>query len=620
MIFKTQKNYRIGKCRTLARQYFSSFKKRKKKLAPDTIKEFETNFKSLDEALLRDDVEESNVLLRKIELLSDQHLQKNLFDYGFELLLALAFALIIATIVRQMWFELYEIPTGSMRPTFEEQDRLTVSKTSFGINVPFTTSHFYFDPDLVQRGGVIIFSGENIDLPDTDTKYFWLFPAKKRYIKRLIGKPGDSLYFYGGKIYGVDKAGNAIADFEHAPWSEKLEHIPFLTFDGKAEGVDRNQIIFKQMNLPLARIINDSYKGPVEQLKIDGKWKAADSEKMTYADFFGLRNFAMARLLTLKQAKELGYPEESLKDGVLYLELAHHPGLTQPPANLDPQSLRNGYIVGTEKSLIPLGKKEIDALMKNMYTARFVVRNNHATRYSADSAHFSSWSPDFKGVPDGTYEFYYGKGKKVGWGGILYDLPTDQPLYNDSPENIQRLYNYGIDFLTAKLPGVNNKNNFPHRYAYFREGDLYLMGVPVIRKGDPLLVNFEKEEEAKAGKDVSYKPFKDYGPPVDESGHLNRDFIRTYGVTIPDGKYLVLGDNHAMSADSRVFGFVPEGNLEGTPCFILWPPGERMGPPLQKAYPLLTIPRLLIWGIAGAVFLILYLLYRRRAKRSFYKD
>ena len=32
--------------------------------------------------------------------------------------------------------------------------------------------------------------------------YIFILSGKKQYIKRLMGKPGDILYFYGGEIYG----------------------------------------------------------------------------------------------------------------------------------------------------------------------------------------------------------------------------------------------------------------------------------------------------------------------------------------------------------------------------------------------------------------------------------
>ena len=145
--------------------------------------------------------------------------------------MALALALCVAIVVRQSWFELYEIPTGSMRPTFKEQDHLSVTKTAFGINIPLVTDHILFNPALVERTGVITFTGDKIPI-DQDTKFMWVFPYKKRFIKRLIGRPGDSLYFYGGKIYAIDSEGNPVKEFLDAPWLDGIEHIPFMQFTG----------------------------------------------------------------------------------------------------------------------------------------------------------------------------------------------------------------------------------------------------------------------------------------------------------------------------------------------------------------------------------------------------
>lgn len=48
-------------------------------------------------------------------------------------------------------------------------------------------------------------------------------------------------------------------------------------------------------------------------------------------------------------------------------------------------------------------------------------------------------------------------------------------------------------------------------------------------------------------------------------------------VEVPEGHYLMLGDNRNNSDDSRVWGFLPEDLIIGKAVVIYWPPG-RIGP------------------------------------------
>lgn len=628
---KTEKRpYSLHKSFTIQKCIYNWYKKKGHTLPAAQLSLIENDMAALDKALIQNDRVEASNIARRLETFANEFCKKSIFDYALELTFALIFALIIAVIVRAMWFEPYEIPTGSMRPTFKEQDHLTVTKTAFGINTPLMTSHLYFDPSLVQRTSILIFSGDGLPLRDTDTTYFGIFPYKKRYIKRLIGKPGDILYFYGGRLYGIDEKGNDIKEFRDSPWMHPLEYVPFLSFEGDISG-KQNAILFNQFHGPLGRV-NLSPLGQVNSDIFNGKEWIKDQAQAqlkphnsieTYSDFYGIRNYAEARLLTKEELDQLPDVKSygDLEEGILYLQLHHTPSLSYPKPLI--QRDGQGVAIGIPgfSTIIPLQKHHVDAIMDNIYTARFVVDNGRARKYSAGDEHFAAGSPKFPNVPNGTYEFYFGKLSHITWGGISLAEDKANPLYSHDPKNIQKLFNLGFEMNTVFNPSPNNQTYFPHRYAYFRDGDLYMMGVPILKKDDPALIKFNQREEKRQTQSTPKSPyiaFKDYGPPI-KDGNIDVDFIKTFGVKVPDKSYLVLGDNHAMSSDSRVFGFVPENNLQGAPYWIIWPPGDRLGPPSQKPYPFMNLPRFIIWTSFAVIAALVYAYNRWRRSHPVFK-
>jgi signal peptidase I len=70
-----------------------------------------------------------------------------------------------------------DVPTGSMKPTILEGDRVYVNKLAYDLKVPFTTRHIaeWSNP---QRGEIVVFYSPH---------------DEKRLVKRVIGLPGDSL-------------------------------------------------------------------------------------------------------------------------------------------------------------------------------------------------------------------------------------------------------------------------------------------------------------------------------------------------------------------------------------------------------------------------------------------
>lgn len=632
--------YSLSKSQGILRENYALYKRKAKKMNPGVKETLEKKLYELDQAVLQKDQERADRLAKELQESSKYLLPKTFGDYFIEILAAIIFALVVATLIRTMWFEPYKIPTGSMRPTFKEQDHLVVSKTNFGINVPLQPKHFYFDPNLIERTGIVIFSIDNMEVANPDTTYFYLFPGKKLLVKRLIGKPGDTLYFYGGKIYGIDKDGKDLKILREAPYLEKIDHVPYISFDGKVKSVppEKNkprsmgEYYFYQMNQPIAKLslrgagegkgyINNGESWIPDQPDIRGSHKSIT----TYSDLWGMGNYAMARLLSPKQLKE--YTDSSnqhIEDAILYLELFHSPNLVSPAPRLAKD--QNGQIVPIltpMRAVLPMQQQHLDALMNTLYTARFVVQKGYAVRYEDGGVPASHFQRGIKmeGVPDGTYEFYYGIGYSVNTFGMTTPLAPDHPLYQRTPERIQTLFNLGIEFNNYFSPNSALPFVYASRFSYFRHGDLYVMGGPIYKKEDPLLLSFlarEKKRQFSSTPLNTYIAFEDHGAPLKDDA-IDKDFIKTFGIKVPEKMYLVLGDNYAMSGDSREFGFVPEDNIRGGPWTILWPTGNRWLKPLQPEYPWFEPPQLIIWSCVIVIAGISYWYYRRRSQRPTFK-
>jgi len=53
-----------------------------------------------------------------------------------------------------------------------------------------------------------------------------------------------------------------------------------------------------------------------------------------------------------------------------------------------------------------------------------------------------------------------------------------------------------------------------------------------------------------------------------------RDAFTRQEITIPKGRYFMMGDNRSSSCDSREWGSVPKENLIGKVFAVYWPPGR----------------------------------------------
>jgi len=99
---------------------------------------------------------------------------------------AIVIAFVLAMIIRAFAIQAFKIPSGSMRPTLKEGDRLLVSKLSYGPRIPFTEKRIHGFSKL-KRGDVIVFDS-TVD-------------PKKDFIKRLIALGGETVEIENGDVY-----------------------------------------------------------------------------------------------------------------------------------------------------------------------------------------------------------------------------------------------------------------------------------------------------------------------------------------------------------------------------------------------------------------------------------
>lgn len=94
--------------------------------------------------------------------------------------------LVIITILRAFFLEMYMIPSGSMQPSLYPGDFVIVNKLAYGVKVPGTNTTL-FENKNPKVGDIVVF---------LDPKA----PTERKVIKRLVAAPGDKVVIDGNRI------------------------------------------------------------------------------------------------------------------------------------------------------------------------------------------------------------------------------------------------------------------------------------------------------------------------------------------------------------------------------------------------------------------------------------
>jgi signal peptidase I len=602
---------RVSRKKTLASLVKETLRYRKKKQGVVSLaqKEIEAGARDLYNNLKNKAPKEKLAeCLGRFEGAVERLLPRSFFEKCVDFFGAVIIALVLAVCIRQEWFELYHVPTGSMRDTVLEQDNFFVSKDAFGLNIPLAPGHIYFDSKLLKRMSVVLFSGEGLPISNNITRYFWIFPGVKQYVKRLVAKGGDRVYFYGGRLYSIDENGKDLKQLREGPWTDGKCYVPYYDAAGHMStfGYDSGAFIFSQMHMPLlkVRILGQS---TIDAEFFDGsKWRAPSLDSnpnfpTQYRQLWGLGNYAQLRMVK--------------EDGKYFLKLYTLPKLTQSAWKIERSGFRTYPVLKLNTSFIPLNQQHIERLFNSLYTARFVVKQGRAMLYDYRRLR-SSFSPKIPGVSDGTYEFYHGKLYEIGFLGQRKELKSPHPLLHKNPDLLMLLFNLGMHFNTEFMkPGGAE---IPQRFAFYRDGALLVMNQEIYSAKDPTLERFVAEQKERANREgcaSSFVPFIDPGAPVDREGNIDGHFISQFGLRVPSGHIMALGDNYAQSGDSRVFGFVPVENVRGKAIYTFWPRSSTKMLKQPNA-PFVTLSRVIVWILVLIILLCTKIYRSSRKKRA----
>lgn len=123
--------------------------------------------------------------------------------------------ILIVSSLRSALADWNDVPTGSMKPTIQEGDRVVVNKLAYDLKVPFTTIQItkWADP---QRGDIVVLFS-----PDDGI----------RLVKRVVAIPGDQVELRQNQLYinGVVAKQSPVATTELAQFGRAYVFAENLT-------------------------------------------------------------------------------------------------------------------------------------------------------------------------------------------------------------------------------------------------------------------------------------------------------------------------------------------------------------------------------------------------------
>ena len=143
------------------------------------------------------------------------------------------------------------VPTGSMKPTILEGDRIFVNKMAYDVRIPFTHISLITHADPA-RGDIIVFDSKR---------------SEKRLVKRVIGLPGD-----------VVEMNDNVVKINGQP-------LPYTDHDATSEGQDKIENLFGTKHFVRIADKHNSYLSTFRSVRVpDGHYLVLGDNRDNSAD------------------------------------------------------------------------------------------------------------------------------------------------------------------------------------------------------------------------------------------------------------------------------------------------------------------------------------------------
>jgi signal peptidase I len=460
---------------------------------------------------------------------------------------SIIFALVAASIIRTYVFEPFQIPTGSMEKTLLVGDFLFVNKLAYGPKVPVTPLSYPLVHNTVPfvniRSYTTLEKGTYTRLPG--------FSHVNRYDVVVFNYPSGDTAVYDPRmpngLMGHDYHGIVINEAKRLFWEQFAQDMnslsiqiadsirksnPGMSYDERElMGYSYNEAFYKIKEKNAYRFITEMEQWKNEARKMLAEDKIAwDNSEQRIIKHYGLIYRPVdKRENYIKRC--VGIPGDwlEIKNSVLYVN--GKPGFIPPFQNLQ-------------------------------YTVENIILPNRTVMYERFG--LEEWRGDYNTRNNGeTYVMNLTKSEKQK---LKESFPDAKFTLNLDPQ-----YSDNSSYTPTALDYMNNLDIFP-KDLYVNNTTTDFTKFQVPKKGQTIKIN--KDNIAWYRRIITaYEGHK----LEEKKDGIYIDGKKTSTYTFAMNYYWLMGDNRYNSADSRVWGFVPEDHVVGRASLVWFSKSADVG-------------------------------------------